>query len=481
MKSPKILFALITFFTLNVLRSQTIDLQMTVINASSATACDGEMDIQCTGCSPFVSYIWADTNSNIIGSGNHISGVCPTYVYCYQLIIVDYACFNQVMFAPMRVASVSGPNFQLKTSMKYSDSTDNFIILQQVSGGAAPYSYSISDDYDYSPGTGSSDYVIFADSNLMSINNIVYDSLYDPYGDISNQFTLNIWDTARNFIGYYFSPVYDTVNCTPSYNHVWVNAQGYAVSDSANCDGFAYGFAYGGTPPYTYSFSSGATDSTETGLCPGAYSVTATDGNNYQRSATFVVGYPGTYYITDPGNYNYIDTLYANAEMECGIDYSQPVTNYYVDTAYAVSPYQYVLQWVIEQDTNVFEFTETYWADSAGAYLFGFSLYCSQRSFGSYSFLYGLDPANPVATAIHETETKQDINVFPNPSTGRFTLSNQQEIKSFVVVDQLGREVKSSKGASLNTIDLSELQSAVYYAEIVLYNGKIIRKKLVKN
>jgi hypothetical protein len=384
------------------------------------------------------------------------------------------------MIAPMRVASVSGASFQLKTSMKYSDSTNNFIEIRQVSGGAAPYSYSIYDDFDYSPGSGSSDYEIFADSNLMSINNIVYDSLYDPYGDISNQFTLNVWDTARNYIGYWFSPVYDTVSCTPSYNHVWVNAQGYPVTDSASCDGRAYGIAYGGTPPYSYSFSSGATDSTETGLCPGTYSVTVTDANNYQRSSTFVVGYPGTYYVTDPGNYNYLDTLYANAEMECGIDYSQPVTNYYVDTAYAVSPYQYVLHWVIEQDTNVFDFTETYWADSTGAYLFGFSIYCNQRSFGSFSFLYGLDPGNPVVASIPEKKKPLQPSMYPNPSSGIVFFNNAKEIKSYSVSDQLGRVIVSQRSITASFIDISGFSPGVYFVETKDINGEISKQKLIK-
>lgn len=481
MKNLRSFLVFFAVISADCLSGQTVDLQMTIVNASSPSACDGEMDIQCTGCSPFVSYAWVDTNMTIIGSGNHVSGLCPTYNYCYQLIIIDYACFNEVMFAPMRIAPIAGPTFQIKTSMRYSDALNNHINIQQVNGGAPPYSYSISDDYDYSPGTGSTDYLIYADSNLMNINNIGYDSISDPYGDISNQYTLNVWDTSGNYIGYYFSTFYDTITCTPSYNHVWVNAQGYPVTDSANCNGHAYAIGYGGTPPYSYSFSTGATDSTETGLCPGAYSVTATDANGNQRSSTFVVGYPGTYYATDPGNYNYMDTLYSNAEMECGIDYSQPVTNYYVDTAYAVSPYQYVLVWVLEQDTNSYEFTETYWSDSTGAYMFGLSVYCNQRSFGSYSFLYGLDPSNPLITGIASKENTPKITLYPNPSNGIYYFNNPQDVKSYNVSDELGRKVLESESFKGSFIDLSGFSPGLYFVELKTINGAISKYKLIKD
>jgi hypothetical protein len=463
--------------------SQTIDLQMTVINASSLSACDGEMDIQCTGCSPFVSYTWADTMGNIIGSGNHVTGICPTQSYCYIVAIQDYNCFNQMFYTLMRTAPLSGPSFQLKTSLKLMDSTGyNYMHVDEVNGGLPFYDWSLYDDYDLSPGPGLGDYRIAADSGLTSVSGVAFDSLYDPFGDLSNNYTFQVYDTTLNFIGYYFSTFYDTVTCSPSYNGLWINAQGYPVSDSVSCDGWAYATGFGGTPPYTYSFSSGAIDSTENSLCPGSYSATITDVNGFQRSATFIVGYPGTYYVTDPGSFTYLDTLYANAEMECGIDYSLPVDTFYVDTAYAVSAWQYVLQWVIVQDTSTFEFTETYWADSTGAYMFGFSIYCNQRSFGSYSFLYGLDLGTAVATGTKPLIKPAGMELYPNPSSGIFSFKKPQDVKKYVVTDQLGRVVQN--GGALNRtafIDLSGCKPGVYFVDITLNNGEILKQKLIKN
>lgn len=51
----------------------------------------------------------------------------------------------------------------------------------------------------------------------------------------------------------------------------------FVPSSCGTCDGGATVYATGGTPPYAYSWSSGATTQTVTGLCPGTYTVTVTD------------------------------------------------------------------------------------------------------------------------------------------------------------------------------------------------------------
>ncbi|MBI1289479.1 MAG: T9SS type B sorting domain-containing protein [Flavobacteriales bacterium] len=58
------------------------------------------------------------------------------------------------------------------------------------------------------------------------------------------------------------------------------------------CDGAATVIASGGTLPYTYSWSSGGTASTETNLCAGTYTVTVTDANGCQQQQQVVVNEP---------------------------------------------------------------------------------------------------------------------------------------------------------------------------------------------
>lgn len=58
------------------------------------------------------------------------------------------------------------------------------------------------------------------------------------------------------------------------------------VSCFGFCDGEASAQGYGGTPPYTYSWSSGNTQQTATGLCAGVITVTVTDNNGCTAIAT---------------------------------------------------------------------------------------------------------------------------------------------------------------------------------------------------
>ncbi|MBK8228276.1 MAG: hypothetical protein IPK70_14025 [Flavobacteriales bacterium] len=52
-----------------------------------------------------------------------------------------------------------------------------------------------------------------------------------------------------------------------------------ASATCGNNTGYAYAYAWGGVPPYTYSWSNGAQSDTITGLAPGNYTVTVTDSN----------------------------------------------------------------------------------------------------------------------------------------------------------------------------------------------------------
>lgn len=71
---------------------------------------------------------------------------------------------------------------------------------------------------------------------------------------------------------------------------------------SSCCDGSATATQGGGTGPYTYAWSSGATDATVTGLCVGSYTVCVTDAGGCVTCSSVSVGFvTGISTLTDNG------------------------------------------------------------------------------------------------------------------------------------------------------------------------------------
>src|ERR1044071_6051143 len=84
----------------------------------------------------------------------------------------------------------------------------------------------------------------------------------------------------------------DSVNVTGT---VLCNLQGYAyVTSNATCqscaDGSATVYAYNGTPPYTYQWSTGGNTQSVSGMMPGIYAVCVTDANNCMFCDSVTVG-----------------------------------------------------------------------------------------------------------------------------------------------------------------------------------------------
>jgi large repetitive protein len=70
------------------------------------------------------------------------------------------------------------------------------------------------------------------------------------------------------------------------------------VTCFGNCDGTATASPTGGTPPYTYLWSTGGITQTITNLCAGAYSVTVTDGNGCTSNNTVTINQPTQLTVT---------------------------------------------------------------------------------------------------------------------------------------------------------------------------------------
>jgi hypothetical protein len=462
---------LVSFFVMSKSFAQPVEFTFTAASATSSSSCDGELDIQCTTGVDLGNYSWyvSDTNT-LVATGNHIGGVCISFNNSDYVYFRDNHCRQHIVGGLIGPPAM-GPTFQLKAKLITVNPSTVTLVIQQVSGGIGNYSYTLTDE-------GGTE--IASAHDQVSLSNIVINNI--SFLSPTSFNTLYVSDSIGNGINYYFYTLPDS--CNLGINPLWASTQGYPTSDSVTCDGAAYVTAYGGTPPYTYLFSSGSTDSTASGLCTGSYFVTVTDADSNSFNTTFVIGYPGSIYISDPSSFNYIDTLYAEAAQNCGLDYSVPIDSFYIDSSYALSEWMYVASWMVWQNSSVYHFTETYYIDSIGSdYLFGLSIYCNTRSssFGSCTLFAGVHTSLGITTGARELTKDPQVSIYPNPSEGIFTIRSFSAIKQLSVFNPLGQKVINKSLTTDNeTVNISKYTNGVYYLIIELQDGSMTRQKLVK-
>lgn len=73
----------------------------------------------------------------------------------------------------------------------------------------------------------------------------------------------------------------------------------------------------------------------------------------------------------------------------------------------------------------------------------------------------------------------EDIAIYPNPIQHSFTIKlNDNVLEEVVIINELGQKIYKS---TFSKVNISHLKSGVYYVKIVLNNGKIAIKKVIKS
>lgn len=79
------------------------------------------------------------------------------------------------------------------------------------------------------------------------------------------------------------------------------------------------------------------------------------------------------------------------------------------------------------------------------------------------------------------TTEKDDssIRIFPNPFKGLLTLMSFEDSDSevtFTIFSQNGAKVKEGSFINLQTLDLSSIETGVYFIELILEDRQVVRK-----
>lgn len=86
------------------------------------------------------------------------------------------------------------------------------------------------------------------------------------------------------------------------------------------------------------------------------------------------------------------------------------------------------------------------------------------------------------AAAAHDHHLQADLQVFPNPSNGRYQLQQVGKIavQQFTVLNAFGQIVVGQQALNSNEIDLSPLPAGIYWANFQLADGTAVSRMLVK-
>ena len=307
-------------------------------------------------------------------------------------------------------------------------------------------------------------------------------------GDIDNDGDEDVLVSGQQFLpNNSFGPNAAKLYKNLHFNQLSVNTFS-SPSNPNDCNGYAL-ISANGIPDFTFELSNGTTivssESTYIdSLCPGIYSVLTTDGNNDTITNTFVIPSDSTYIFINPFvNSTPADSIGITIE-NCDLDYNT------IDTIY-IESYQFnsidsvTVNWAVI-DTNgthiipgVFVLNYGF-----GDYWLQLSLYCTQKSLGSYFVATeGISYSNGHISLLELGENEIDSTmVFPNPTKDNVVIYRNQTDTQLTIYDLQGKQIKSAYRLvqEKETLSLKEFQNGMYIFEFSTSKGKTI-KRVIKN
>jgi hypothetical protein len=235
----------------------------------------------------------------------------------------------------------------------------------------------------------------------------------------------------------------------------------------------------GGTPPYTYFWSNGATTQDISGVEAGTYDVLIEDANGCSTTGSFSVGEPANVPCAPTPTGLTALTFSSTSALLSWDPLDQPVQGYQVQGRRLGE-----VGWVSRKVTGPSLFLEVF--EPGRTYQFRVRAKCSVTgNLSAYSAIQNF--TMPTAREAAES-TPVTVNVFPNPIQDRAVveigMAGDQEV-TITVTDQLGRLVYSNiqtRSAGLNTveIDFSDFVPGMYLVNVQTERGLEIRKVVVE-
>lgn len=247
-----------------------------------------------------------------------------------------------------------------------------------------------------------------------------------------------------------------TINL-PSCAGLSVSASGTNETAPLAANGTASVTASGGTTPYSYLWSNGATSASINNLSNGVYNVTVTDANGCSKV---------TSYNVLAGGCNGLSVV------ATGTNATSFTSNNGMATATATGgtpPYTYL--W------NNGATTASISNLDVGAYIVSVTDNTSNCTQFAYVTVYA--GSNPVGVR-EVTNDNSSTTIYPNPGSGMFNVTSEKKFDKIQVINFLGKSVYDSEVESNHAaIDLQLQPQGIYFVNLIDAGKIISTKKLV--
>ncbi len=326
-----------------------------------------------------------------------------------------------------------------------------------ISGGTSPYNVSWSNDADT--------------EDINGLTEGIYDvTIYDADSlSVTYSYEIRVEGSAGD----------STSNaCDNFYGNSFVTN-----TSQANNDGAIDLTVYGGTMPYTYNWSTGASTEDIEGLAPGHYTVEVLDDNgcDFILSAYVYESEIDSSETNDP-----IDTLTTDEPIDTCFNNS---VDHVVINSYVIGEDYIETSWMIfDTDNNLMgTFTAVYYMtnDSAGIYEFVVTFECNNNRAVSSSYSYPLYINRAVAAGIQTIYDESSIvNIYPNPvnNIAFVNIDANQSSEAQITIVSITGQLISTQQVSLNTgknvvnINTSSLEKGMNILKLTQNKQTIVQR-----
>jgi len=509
------LFSLFTFIGTLGYSQCSINVYLSVNNATDSSQCDGSITANTIGNSGPLTYTWS-CNGCVSFNSPSLSGLC--YGANGTLIVTDTAGCTGTAIWNIGLSPCSGFGANVNPSSTSGPNLCDGSILASPFGGTPPYYYAIGNGTvsygsnnptnlcagTYTVNVGDGNGCSFSTVTTVGVDSCA--GFLVSFGEISTtdsitcNGSINISPTGGTAPYTYFlnnyqiSPnqqnlcfgssvitVFDANGCSyTSYSNLTLDTtnlgpcsgfSAYATtanaSDSLTCDGSMTVIPFNGTAPYSYSFANVGTNvgSTVANLCIGTYVATVVDANGCAASVTGNVlpnnsGTGDTIILN--GNIS-IDSSFIAADSsdwinDCSIYYDSVISGY-INSFSAISNDSVIVNWVLGYSNgDSVVVTAVYNLNSGnGTYLLTLLLFCPQKSVPKYLIVNS--SYNFELGSILEAN-KDKLMVYPNPASDFIYLKGINHKTGYKVIDLSGKEILFGK--YYHGIDISDLNQGTY-------------------